>query len=205
MERSVGLLFAFALHAVVLLGIWQHRLSPMPKEAATLFVNFIAPPVPEKTEKPSRPPPSRAKPIEQPRARQIVAEAPVSAPSEDVAPPVLEEAASEPAAPTPPMPLPPGPVVLSSELSLACPERPAPTYPLQSRRLREAGGVLLRVELGESGTVIQARVDRSSGHSRLDEAALAAVRTWRCSPATRNGQPTRAVALQPFHFILQGS
>lgn len=213
MERSVGLLFAVVLHAVALWGIWQHRLSPMQTETATLFVNFIAPPEPEKTEPPRRPPPPNPKPIEKPRSRQIVAETPLVAPDDRVAPPLPEEAPSEPASellagpaiPAPPMPLPPGPLLLSSELSLACPERPAPAYPFQSRRLREAGGVVLRVELGESGNVMQARVDRSSGHSRLDEAALAAVRTWRCKPATRNGRPTRAVALQPFNFILQGS
>jgi hypothetical protein len=28
---------------------------------------------------------------------------------------------------------------------------------------------------------------------------------WRCTPASRNGQPVRAVALQPFNFILNGN
>jgi protein TonB len=65
--------------------------------------------------------------------------------------------------------------------------------------------VVLRVELSESGNVAVARVDRSSGYTRLDDAALVAVRTWRCLPATRNGQPVRAVALQPFNFILNGN
>jgi len=96
-------------------------------------------------------------------------------------------------------------VSLSSELSVACPERTAPAYPAPSRRLGETGVVVLRVELSESGNVAHARVERSSGHSRLDDAALAAVRTWRCTPASRNGQPVRAVALQPFNFILNGN
>jgi protein TonB len=30
------------------------------------------------------------------------------------------------------------------------------------------------------------------------------VKTWRCRPAKRDGQPVRAVALQPFNFILEG-
>jgi protein TonB len=92
---------------------------------------------------------------------------------------------------------------MSSELSVACPERSAPIYPAQSRRFGETGIVVLRVELSDTGHVDTARVNTSSGHSRLDEAALAAVRTWRCTPATRNGQPVRAVALQPFNFLLQ--
>ena len=37
-----------------------------------------------------------------------------------------------------------------------------------------------------------------------DDAALAVVKTWRCNPAIRNGQPVRAIALQPFNFVLQG-
>jgi protein TonB len=94
---------------------------------------------------------------------------------------------------------------MSSELSVACPERSAPAYPAQSRRLGETGLVVLRVELSETGDVAAARVNSSSNHIRLDEAALAAVRTWRCTPATRNGQPARAVALQPFNFVLQGN
>jgi protein TonB len=63
----------------------------------------------------------------------------------------------------------------------------------------------LRVELDEQGKVSMARVATSSGLSRLDEAALAAVRTWRCAPGTRNGQPVRATALQPFKFVLHGN
>ncbi len=65
--------------------------------------------------------------------------------------------------------------------------------------------VVLRVELDETGHVAVARISSSSGHARLDEAALGAVKTWRCTPATRNGQPVRAVALQPFKFVLQGN
>jgi len=63
--------------------------------------------------------------------------------------------------------------------------------------------VVLRVELDEQGNVSASRVATSSGFARLDEAALAAVKTWRCNPARRDGQPVRAVALQPFKFVLQ--
>jgi protein TonB len=63
--------------------------------------------------------------------------------------------------------------------------------------------VVLRVELDEQGNVSSARVATASGFARLDEAALAAVKTWRCIPARRDGQPARAVALQPFKFVLQ--
>ncbi|MDZ4251209.1 MAG: energy transducer TonB, partial [Sulfuritalea sp.] len=32
-----------------------------------------------------------------------------------------------------------------------------------------------------------------------------AVRSWRCNPPQRDGQAVRAVALQPFKFVLQGN
>lgn len=63
---------------------------------------------------------------------------------------------------------------------------------------------MLRVELDESGRISMAQVVNSSGFKRLDEAALTAVKTWRCNPPQRNGHPVRAIALQPFNFVLQG-
>lgn len=206
-QQVAGLAIVLALHAAALWGLWQHRLISSPQEAMTLFVNFIAPPVPEKKEEPKRPPPPKPKPIEKPQPRQLVAETPVVAPNDYIAPPPppKPEPIRAPVVEAPPLPLPVDPVALSSELSVACPERVAPAYPSQSRRFGEEGTVVLRVELDEAGVVTHARIQTSSGHARLDEAALSAVRTWRCNPARRHGQPVRAVALQPFKFILQGN
>ena len=206
-ERTVGLILVVALHAAALWGLWQHRMLPAPQDALTLFVNFITPPAPEKQAEPRRLPPApKPKPIEKPQPRQIVAAAPVVAPTEFVAPPPPPpRPAPAPVSEAPPMPLPAGPVALSAELAVACPQRSAPAYPARSRRLGEEGVVVLQVELTESGAIASARIRSSSGFTRLDEAALGAVKTWRCTPARRDGQPVRAVALQPFKFILQGS
>lgn len=204
-ERAAGLILVLALHAAALWGLWSHRLLPTPQDVTTLFVNFIAPPVPPRVEAAPRPPkrePPRPRPAEPPR--QLAAAAPVTSPIEPVAPPPLpapaitapvEHAVAAAA----------GPVTLGAELSLSCPERTAPSYPLLSRRMGETGIAVLRVELDEKGRVAAARVATGSGFARLDEAALAAVRSWRCNPAQRNGQPVRAVALQPFKFVLQGN
>jgi protein TonB len=198
--QAIGLLVVGLMHAAALWSLWQHRILAPPVEVTTLFVNFISPPPPAKLAEPKRPPP---KAIERSPPRQIVADAPVLAPTDYVAPPPPPTPQATSTAP--PLPLPSGPVALSSELSVACTERPAPAYPKQSRRLGEAGIVVLRVELDEHGHVAAAKVDTSSGYVRLDDAALGAVRAWRCKPATRNGQPVHAVALQPFNFILQGN
>jgi protein TonB len=198
-DRLAGLLLVLVLHAAVLGSLWKHRLIPFPREAATLFVNFIAPPAPPRLEPPKRlPTPPLPRPAEQPR--QLVAQAPVVAPADYA----VASPPPKPAVMAPVMAVPAGPVTLSSELSVVCPERTAPPYPAWSRRLGETGTVVLRVELGETGHVEVARVSTSSGYPRLDDAALAVVRTWRCAPAIRNGQPVRAVALQPFAFVMQG-
>lgn len=213
-ERFVGLAMVLALHSVVLWGLWQYRILPSARETMTLFVEFIAPPIP----KPSVKPPSPAKPVVKPKneprpAPRLVAQAPILTPNEPISSPPapqptprIEAPALPPAPPAPPAhatPLPSGPIALGSELSVVCPERTAPAYPAISRRLGEEGTVVLHVELDQTGAVVHASVKSSSGFARLDEAALAAVRNWRCQPAQRNGQPVRATALQPFKFVLQ--
>lgn len=201
-ERAAGLAFVVALHAAALWSLWQHRLFPDTREAVTLFVNFIAPPTPEKKEEP-KPPPPKPKPVEKPQPRQIVAETPVVIPTDYAAPPPPPAPPVVAAPPAPPKPA--GPITLGGELSVACPERTPPRYPPHSRRMGEEGAVVLRVELDEQGKVSAARVSASSGFPRLDEAALGAVRTWRCTPPTHHGRPVRAIAVQPFNFVLQGS
>ncbi len=199
---AAGLAVVLALHAAALWGLWQQRLIPTPQEAMTLFVNFMAPPTP-KVEEPPKLLPPKPRPVEKPQ--QLVAEAPAVAATDYVAPPPPPKPAPVIEAPPAPVPRPVGPVTLGSELSVSCPERTPPSYPAISRRLNEEGTVTLRVELDEQGLVAAVRIAGSSGYPRLDDAAVAAIRTWRCTPARRDDQPVRAVALQPFKFILQGN
>lgn len=203
-DDLAGLFLVLALHAAALYGLWRYQLLPSPQETATLFVNFISPTAPPKKEE-TKPPPAKPQPVEKPRSTQLVAQAPVIAPTEYVAPPQPPRPTAEPVVQAPAMPLPAAPVTLTAELSVTCSERPAPNYPAPSRRMGETGTVVVNVELSETGHVTAARVSKSSNHPRLDEAALAAVRTWRCTPAMRNGQPVRAFALQPFNFVLEGN
>ena len=198
-DRWAGLLLVLSLHGAGLYALWQHQIRVTPQEAVTLFVNFINPPPPVKQEEPSKPKP-RPKPVEQPPPAppQIVVEAPVVMPEEPVAPPPPPEPIIE--AP----PAPPEPVRLVTELAVSCPKRTPPVYPAASRRMGEEGRVVLWVELDEQGRVNAARVETRSGSERLDDAALAAVKTWQCTPATRDGAPVRAIALQPFVFNLEG-
>lgn len=71
-----------------------------------------------------------------------------------------------------------------------------PEYPLFSRRRREEGKLTILITI-ESGRVVDAVVENGSGHARLDEAALKAVRTWRF------GHEGRIRARVPVSFLLE--
>lgn len=79
-----------------------------------------------------------------------------------------------------------------------------PRYPLESRRNKEQGTVLLSLILGTDGTVEQISVNRSSGFPRLDNAALHAVRRWRWEPVIRSGAPVKVRGIVEIPFVLQG-
>lgn len=81
---------------------------------------------------------------------------------------------------------------------------PAPVYPVISRRLGEQGRVLLDVHILPDGSVGEIRLKRSSGHARLDDAAIEAVRRWHYLPARRGGEPIPWWYVQPIAFALNG-
>jgi len=62
-------------------------------------------------------------------------------------------------------------------------------YPPVSRRLSEQGVVAVKYVISETGEVTNATVEKSSGYSRLDEAATQCVKDWRFKPATQGGRP----------------
>ena len=81
---------------------------------------------------------------------------------------------------------------------------PAPDYPAASRRFSEQGIVLLRVLVSLSGQAESVQIENSSGYSRLDQAAIKAVKLWSFIPAKRNNQPLSAYVLVPVKFSLAG-
>tara|TARA_X000001036_G_scaffold434895_2_gene475095 strand:- start:738 stop:1367 length:630 start_codon:yes stop_codon:yes gene_type:complete len=82
---------------------------------------------------------------------------------------------------------------------------PPPTYPRTARTKNQQGTVTLLVGIREDGQVTAVQVHASSGHKKLDDAALAAVRTWKYVPATTNGQPRASVILQSIVFEIEKS
>ena len=213
-----GLLFVLLVHAGIFYFLWNQRLIQNPERVVTLFAELITAPV-ANPDKPSKiapePEPVKLqpakKPVVKPKQERLVAKA-SSEPKQKAVESLPESAPQSPSEPmkntssaAPASQLPAGPVTLSTELSVSCPKLTPPAYPAISRRMGEEGKLVLRVELDERGRIDDAKVINSSGYERLDAAALTAVKGWQCNPSLRNGQPVRAVALQPFNFVLQGN
>lgn len=203
--EHVALLLVVALHGAALWGLIGHRLTTFPAQTPALMVDLIAPTVVQPTSIPKATPPT---------VQRIAQPTPVlSSPSSGVMPaaPEMPATATSPmistlaVASAPTSDTPQAPVRLSGELAVSCPDRSEPEYPLASRRRNEIGTTLLHVELDDKGLVAGATVLETSGSSRLDDAAVAAVRRWRCKPPQRDGQAVRAYARQAFKFVLQGS
>lgn len=198
-ENLPALVAVLALHGVALAGLFAALdIRILPQRETPLLVTLLpemSPPPPVEVPPPpkSAPPPLRIE-----TSRQMVTlPVPVAIappPDEPVAPPA-------PPQPAPPRPAPPAPVT-PPIFDAAYLNNPAPTYPMESRRAREEGEVVLMVMVNEQGRATSVSVHQSSGHARLDRAAAAAVRRWRFVPAQQNGQPRAARVLVPLGFFL---
>jgi protein TonB len=207
--RLSGWAVVLALHGVVLYGLWSYRVLPTPAETITMVVNLVNPPVTQPQPPVSAPPePRKPEPVPapvQPEHQHLVAETPALAPDEPLAylPPPEAEVALPATITLPAVQTVAQPITLSGELSVICLERPKPAYPTMAKRMNEQGKATVRVELSADGQVINATVKTSSGYKRLDEAAINAVKTWRCNPAILNGVAVPAYATQQFSFTLE--
>ena len=71
-----------------------------------------------------------------------------------------------------------------------------------SRRQNEQGKVVHNVTVGADGLPQGARLVKSSGFERLDQAAYKTLMTWRYAPGKRNGVPTAMSYDQVVTFVL---
>lgn len=129
--------------------------------------------------------------------------APVAAPSEPVAAPTRPQPTPAPTAATRSSPAPAAPVT-AARFDAAYLNNPPPLYPRVSRRMREEGRVLLRVFVTSDGTPGRIELSESSGSSRLDQAAEAAVASWRFVPARQGKRAIDAWVIVPIVFRLEG-
>jgi protein TonB len=88
--------------------------------------------------------------------------------------------------PAPATPVPAGGRTVPVVLNGSC---PTPVYPAAARAQRENGVVMLNFLVGTDGSVVDSRVETSSGHAELDQAARATLSRCRFRPGTLNGRP----------------
>jgi protein TonB len=75
-------------------------------------------------------------------------------------------------------------------------------YPRMARQAQLEGTVYLRVLVNEDGSVGDAIVQRTSGVTSLDDAALKAVFGCKFKPAIQNGRPVKVWVSFPYEFVL---
>ena len=211
-ERRLLVAGIAGLHVLALWGLLQvDTVRQAVREVSPLIVDFIAPEAPPQPPPPPPPPPARApRPAPQPAPVITAAPTPAPAPAPFVVPapepvpapaPTVVEAPPAPPAPVPP-PAPPAPKLLpATAVRYVVP--PAIEVPMASRRLGESGTVLLRVVVDTAGLPKQVTLHKSSGHARLDEQAMGAMRQARFKPQTENGQPIEWIVIAPLQYEIE--
>jgi len=221
-HRRVLVVAVLIAHAAAIWALLQEREVRRPSEPAEpLFVSLVAPRALALRAAEVRPPAPYAPPRRKAAAALPIAATPAPAPAAWLAPAQPETEAIEASAASPAVAV----AVAAGTPDPVAPAAVAPTpapvvktipafavqyleaivldYPRVSRRLGETGRVLIRVFIDEAGAARQLAVSRSSGHARLDEAALAAVQKARFRPYRENGQPVAGWAFIPLEFELE--
>lgn len=197
-QRAVPFTAVVALHVLlVMLALVNWRQGPTLTAPSPLQVRLIEQPA--EIERSTPLPPVE---FEQPRIEPMMPELPVIQ---------TEPASTAITVSQPPTASPvrgssaPAPAVTLPSFDADYLSNPAPVYPSVSRRLREEGLVVLRVRVAASGTAVAVQVERTSGSSRLDAAAVHAVERWRFVPARRGDDAVEAWVLVPIEFELKQS
>lgn len=204
--RLVPLAIIGALHVAAFATLDLAGVLPVRRVASELKVIELSaeamppPPVVQPKEKPPVELPKLAT-VPAPTAPVVQASAPViAAPSVN---PIVAAPTPAPVPPPPAAPAPQGPVQVSDLEARAVTIVP-PKYPLESRRRREQGTVILAITLDTEGKVATVTLSKSSGFDRLDKAALGAVRRWRWSPTIRGGEAVAVRGVVEIPFELTG-
>jgi protein TonB len=135
----------------------------------------------------------------------LMTEAPPPAPAPTPKTPPPKTPAPPPPAPTstapaitqptaPPAAAPTAPAIRTGAVIQAGAHCAKPDYPSASRRMEEEGTVTLKFLIGVDGKVIQADIEKTSGFTRLDEAARNALSKCQFRPGTVDGKPEQSWA-----------
>ncbi|HEX7876617.1 MAG TPA: energy transducer TonB [Sphingobium sp.] len=191
-------------HAVLITAIMQARQAAQRREEARLSVVNLTPPPPPPEEQTPPPPPSTPKVVAPPPIVQVPVPQPVKVATTPEPSPSVPTTRTIIAPPAPVAVTAAAPsIVQGGDLSAQMVAGKPPRYPIESRRKREQGTVVLALTLGTDGAVESVVVAHSSGFSRLDDAARDAVRRWRWRPTIQQGQPVRVKGVVEIPFVIQ--
>jgi periplasmic protein TonB len=211
-RRCTGALMVACAHIFVACLAWL--LGTVPRAAAELrpvMLAIIAPEAPRQQQPPRLPQTLRQAP--QPAPPKL---SPLPAPALHT--PENTAAIPLPATPQPPAPAVPAPAPVATPPAPPPAAQPAPArkqldhtavrylveppaeVPRASRRAGESGTVWLRVVVDAYGAPAQVLLHRSSGHPRLDEQALWAMRQARFQPHTDNGRAVEVEVIAPIEY-----
>lgn len=207
-SRYSGLAIVVLLHAAGFAALLQYEsVRSALTDAMPIMVSLITPqPVVEKPAVLPKPLPIKPRvQLPAPPAPQQIITATTAAPEPVLAPTPPPPAPIVAALPPQPQPAPAAPVpVIPPNVNADYLDNPPPVYPALSRRFGEQGKVMLRVFVNATGATEKVELRASSGSSRLDDAALDAVKRWRFVPARQGGLAVAAWVLIPITFSLKG-
>jgi protein TonB len=216
-----AVLLVVLLHLLIGLMLLQKNQSQQPASTAVpMMVTFVHD---NKAETPIEPPPAEVKPVTQAKQKIVantaekakllateettelnqkpvlIAQQTVEA-SEQVTPPIA--ATNEAPAKVEPKPK-SEPIYVAPSFGANYLHNPAPDYPLMARRKGEQGRVLIRVLVTLNGDAGNVTLEKSSGSTYLDEAALNAVKNWKFVPARSNNEAVSGYVTVPINFSLE--
>ncbi len=199
-EHTAAFIGIGLLHLLVLTGLLIARAKPPMPAPSALMVSFIA-----EQPKPLEPKPAEVKPLPQskPKPKPHRVTTTQATPSAIQVPPQEDPAPVEEPPPSAPESGPAEPALVPPNFVAAYLNNPAPLYPPMSKRLREQGTVFVLVLVSAAGHADEVRVDKSSGYSRLDDAAVDVIKNgWRFVPAKQGDNAVAAWVRIPMSFAL---
>ena len=189
-----AILLIAALHVIAFVALIKFDIIVIKKKPTSLVVVDIAEALP----------PPVALPKPQPKPVEIVPQVMTPPPTvQPLTPPPPQIVVTPPPPKPAPVVAPPSGVVTVGSIDEKMIEGTPPRYPMESRRKKEQGTVLLRLLIGTDGRVEQVSIAQSSGFDRLDQAVLLAAKNWRWQPMIRDGQPVEVRGVMPFTFSLK--
>lgn len=79
---------------------------------------------------------------------------------------------------------------------------PHPPYPMLARKKGWQGSLTLEVYVNKLGIVEEVEINKSSGHSILDNTSKKTIKEWKFRPAVKNGVTTGDKLYIPIRFVL---